>query len=506
MGNKEENFEDATPDPEFLIKSIAEQGYSLETALADLMDNSISANADKIEVLLDIEKEPFILYLADNGSGMNEEMLKKAMQFPSSSPENLRNNHDLGRFGLGMKTASFSQTRRFTVLSRKKEEINYSGRTWDVNFLKKTKAWKMLVNSESEIEEILISYKILSDAYFNKFENFEPNTIVVWSGLYKFEDFIENINRQDALKKEITEITSEHLSLVFHRFLERKNSPLNIRINNQVLRPFNPFPTEEMDFRSIEYKQRNFGNDAVKIEGFVLPSRSMDESKNSLSKWTTKYRSLMDMEGVYIYRADRIILFGGWNGLIRKAPRLQLARLRVEIGNSADHLLHLNVAKSKVIIPHDLKQAFENYILELKIEAEREFFNRGIRKFPESTKKNKATLFERIASNKGSLLELNKEFPLVSNLLVSVSSTDKSNIHTLIKMINTTINEIRKTHEDKTFVGIFEEDGITIDDLIISIRDLKNSGLDNEYIKNELLPKMGYRIDSLPIQIIKELN
>ena len=100
-------YEDVTPNPEYLIKSIAEQGYSLETALADLMDNSISAHADKIEILIKMDEEPFTLFLADNGDGMDKVSLKKNMQFPSKSPEESRNIGDLGRFGLGLKTASF---------------------------------------------------------------------------------------------------------------------------------------------------------------------------------------------------------------------------------------------------------------------------------------------------------------------------------------------------------------------------------------------------------------
>ena len=111
----------ANPNPENLIKSIAEQGYSLETALADLIDNAITANADKVEILTDTNNEPYTLFLADNGDGMSKNLLKQSMQFPSESPENNRNHADLGRFGLGMKTASFSQTRRFTVISRPKE-------------------------------------------------------------------------------------------------------------------------------------------------------------------------------------------------------------------------------------------------------------------------------------------------------------------------------------------------------------------------------------------------
>ena len=403
-------LEDASPNPEFLIKSIAEQGYSLETSLADLMDNSISANGNKIEVLIDMDHEPFRLFMADNGEGMTESELSRNMQFPSNSPEDIRRNSDLGRFGLGMKTASFSQTRKFTVLSKKKGDKKYHGRTWDVDFLRDN-GWKIIVNSEEEVAKLVYRYNRLSKEYINAYENYEPNTIVLWDGLYKFESYLEEANRKQALKREMTEVTSDYLALVFHRFMERNQNPLKIRINNTIVNPFNPFPEEEKDFRQIEPKQSAFRSDVIKIEGFVLPARAITESSKGISKWTTSYRGLMDMEGLYIYRADRIILFGGWNGIVKKAPRLQLARLRVEVGNSVDHLLHLNVAKSQIVVPHELREAFGNYIQELKIEAEREYYNRGIRKFSGSKTQNHNQLFERSYSNKGSVLEVNNNFP-----------------------------------------------------------------------------------------------
>ncbi|MEA1972532.1 MAG: ATP-binding protein, partial [Candidatus Cloacimonadota bacterium] len=319
-------YEDVTPNPEYLIKSIAEQGYSLESSLADLIDNSISANADKIEILIKMDEEPFTLFLADNGDGMNEETLKSNMHFPSNSPDSKRDTLDLGRFGLGMKTASFSQTRKFTVLSKEKGTTQYAGRTWDLNALKDNK-WQLIVNTEKEIDNILQKYKQQSQDHLNSYESYEANTIVIWYGLYKYEDYLEETNRKKALKKEITEVTTDHLSLVFHRFMEDKKSPLQIRVNNIKLEPFNPFPTYEKDFRAVEFKQKVFGTDSIKLEGFVMPSRSLDETKQGLTHWTTRYRSLTDMEGIYIYRANRIILFGGWNNLIKKVPRLQLARL-----------------------------------------------------------------------------------------------------------------------------------------------------------------------------------
>jgi hypothetical protein len=496
---KGEILEDATPNPEFLIKSISEQGYSLETSLADLVDNSIFAKADKIEILVNIEKEPFTMYLADNGLGMDEKTLRASMQFPSSSPEASRDGSDLGRFGLGMKTASFSQTRRFTVLSRLKGEDKYKGRTWDVHLLK-NQSWKLLINQDEQIDEIIASYQKLSSECINAFEGFLPNTIVVWEGLYKFENYLEEKNRQTALKKELNEVTSEHLELVFHRFIERKNSPLQIRINNKILVPFNPFPTNEQGFRSIEDKQKSFGSDFIKIEGFVLPSRSINETRSQQTCWTTSTRSLMDMEGIYIYRLDRIILFGGWNGVIKKAPKLQLARLRVEIGNSADHLLHLNVAKSKVIIPHDLVKAFENYIEELKIEAEREYFNRGLKTFS-GGKSQSIELFSRVSTNKGTMLELSPDFPILKSLKSELNKDQIGRLKVFIRMINTTVNKIRQNHEDKSFVGLEDEDGMSIKDLIASVKGLLDNGVDPATISKQVLPQLGFKKDSLPDEL-----
>lgn len=489
-------FEDATPNPEFLIKSIAEQGYSLETSLADLMDNSISAGANKIEVLTDTDSETFKMFLADNGKGMTEKELSENMKFPSNSPENDRNSNDLGRFGLGMKTASFSQTRKFTVLSRKINTTQYYGRTWDVNILKNN-GWKIIVNNEIEIDNILNEYRVLSNEYGNPFEDLNPNTIILWHGLFKFENYLSEKNKKTALIKEINEITSDYLSLVFHRFMEKKEDPLKIRINNTKVEPINPFP-EHSDIRQIEPKQAPFGDDVITIVGYVLPSRSIDESKNGISEWTTRYRGLMDMEGIYIYRANRLILFGTWNGLIKKSPRLQLGRLKVDIGNSVDHLFHLNVAKSQIQVPHELREAFEYSINELKEEAEREFFNRGIRKFSGDKNQKKEQLFEKSNSNKGSVLELNFDFPLIKTLFNDLDESQQLKMRLLFRMINNRVNSIRQVHEEKEFLGVEEKDGISEEELFENIKTLLEMKLSVDYIKEDYLSNLGFKFESFP--------
>lgn len=494
-------FELANPNPEFLIKSIAEQGYSLETALADLMDNSITANATRIEVLTKIDTEPFVLFLSDNGDGMDKESLKKNMQFPSKSPEESRGINDLGRFGLGLKTASFSQTRIFTVLSRKKGSDKFFGLTWDVNHLKNSGKWEMILNSDEEISEIIRQYTSISKEHLNNSNEFVPNTIVVWKGLYKFENYVNEKNKQDALKEEITNTTSEYLSIVFHKFMERQNNHLQIRINNTLVNPFNPFPTENSSIRALEPLQKEFGNDFVKIQGFVLPNTSIKDDSNT---WTPKNKSLMDMEGLYIYRADRLILFGGWNGLIKKMPRLQLGRLKIDIGNKVDHLFHLNVAKSQINIPHDLKSAFLRAIVDLKTEAQKEFFNHGLKLFKQSPTEHSSDLFYKTATNKGVLLRINDEFPLLKSLKSSLNSSQKAQFNFILKMSSNLINKVRQV-DNIQITGDTEKDDISTFEIINSIKELLNLGLTKEQIKKDILPNLGLK-DNLNEEISNLLN
>ena len=496
------NYEDGTPFPEFLIKSIAEQGYSLETSLADLIDNSVSANADKIEILIDTENLPFTLFLVDNGNGMNEKMLGKCMQFPSSSMESARAMNDLGRFGLGMKTASFAQTRKFSVLSRTRDEQGFAGRTWDVAHLKKVKEWQIIVNSKDEVAHLCEKYQLLSSGYLNNFEDFRVGTMVVWEGLYKFEDYLEGTHKSDALKYQISEVTTEYLSLVFHRFMEKSARPLQIRVNNVKLKAFSPFPSSETDMRMIESKQKAFSTDVIRLEGFVLPVRSIEESKERINVWCPPSRGLMDMEGLYIYRADRIILFGGWNGIIRKSPRLQLARLRVEVGNKVDNLLHLNISKSQIAIPFDLKTGFLKYIAELKQEAEKEYYNRGIRKISSRKSDENQQLFERKSSNKGTLLELNDAFPLISIITENLDKDAQKSFRLLLRMINTSVNRLRHTHEDQSYAVLeFAGDLENADALETVISELLRKGISKQNIKTTILPGLGFRTDTIPDHI-----
>jgi hypothetical protein len=489
----------ADPNPEYLIKSIAEQGYSLETAIADLIDNSITANAKNIELITLHDQEPFMLCLADDGDGMSEIELMKNLQFPSKSPDDIRPKGDLGRFGLGLKTASFSQTRSFTVISKKKDSQDYKGYTWDVDYLKK-EGWRIIVNTPDEISKLIQLHQSESSNHLSQFNDFKPSTIIFWKGLYKFENYIQVSKKQEAFKNEITQTTCEYLSIVFHRFMEKNNGKLKIRVNNILLEPFNPFPVENnSEIRILEPIQKSIGDDIIKIQGFVLPNKSIKETIDKNNIWCPRSKSLMDMEGIYIYRSDRLILFGGWNSIIKKNPKLQLARLRVEIGNRVDHLVHLNVAKSSINIPYDLKRSFYREIVNLQIEAKKEYHNYGLQMLANKQVGQIEKLYTKVATNRGVLLTINEDFKLLKSLKESLNKEQNSILNIILKITTNLINTIRQVDEVEVISN--QNNTTDINDLKIAIIELKKLGLTNESIKTQLLQNIGFNIKNIPTEI-----
>lgn len=488
---------DAQPNPEFLIKSISEQGYSLETALSDLIDNSISAEADRIEILTDYSDKQTSIFITDNGQGMSNEELSSNLQFPSRDMDSHRDKNDLGRFGLGLKTASFSQTRRFTVISRKKGETHYSALTWDVAHLRKTGKWEILVNTEGEINDLIQSYEKSSHDHLEKFTDFHPNTIIVWQGLKNFDNYLDSDTHHQHLNEELTSTTSEHLSIVFHKFMEAISNPLRIRLNNTIVTPLNPFISKTgKPARGLEPREMNLGDDILRMEGFVLPVTASDNSNN----WSTSNKSLLDMEGIYVYRGNRIIFFGGWNGIIRKQAKLKLARLKIQVGNMNDEKLHLNVAKSQIAIPYELKMGVLRYISDLKTEALKEYNNRGLKssvKNPVNTNSNLSLLLRQMTT-KGPVYSVNPEYPLVKIISSSLNEEALSYFKMLLRNINSVINKQRYTDEGQ--IEILREQ-MNLNEVVLATKKLLATGLSEAEVFEVFLKGSGFEKNTLPEEL-----
>lgn len=495
-------FEEVIPNPEMFIKSIAEQGYTLETALADLMDNSISADADKIEILSEQKDGKITVYISDNGIGMNETQLAANMRFPSNSMESARDKNDLGRFGLGMKTASFSQTRKFTVVSRETGTTQFAARTWDVQYLKETGKWRIKINTVEQIESIIENYNYSSENHHKEFKDFIPNTIIKWEGLYKFDNYLKPENQFKHFKEQLNKVTFEYLGIVFHSFMERSGKPLQIRINNKRIDPFNPFLSRSKELpRSLGVREMHFNKDVLKMEAFVLPVGACDEE----SEWSTPNNNLLDLEGLYIYRGDRIIFFGGWNNIIKKEARLKLARLKIQVGNLNDDKLQLNVSKSKISIPYELKNGVLRYIVELRNEAKKEYNNRGVRKKSKSISKTSSDLLSRTVTTKGAIYEINKNFPLLKVIQQDLKDSHKKSFDLFLRAVNLLLNKQR--HSDKDFITVIDEqDKKKTINIESAVKELLNSGMNSEEVFNLLLKDLGYSESNLTESLKTLLN
>ncbi len=328
------------PHAPALMESTRAIGYSIESAIADIIDNSIAAQADRVDIDFFPIGESFISIL-DNGVGMTKEELIVAMQYGSRSPLDTRNENDLGRYGLGLKTASLSQCRILTVLTKKDGVL--SGAQWNLNHIKETQDWSLLVLEEGEARSL---------PSFPKLNNYEHGTLVIWQDLDKFgigeNDIAEAFSRKMGLIR-------DHLSLVFHRYIsgEPGLKKLDIKMNEESVIPQDPFlikkSTPLMDDETIIVRGQK-----VVVRPYILPHTSRLTQKEL--KALGGKDGLRKNQGFYVYRNKRLLVWGNWFRLMRQGDLSKLARVRVDIPNSLDDLWTLDVKKSTAMPPEEVKK------------------------------------------------------------------------------------------------------------------------------------------------------
>lgn len=253
-------YADIPPYAPTLMESTRAIGYSIEAAIADIIDNSIAADSSRIDIDYFPMGQSYISIL-DDGHGMSEAELISAMQYGSRSPLEIREESDLGRYGLGMKTASLSQCRILTVISKQNGTI--AGAQWNLNHIKQAESWSLIVLDESEVNVF---------PGWDKLNGYVNGTLVVWQDLDKF-----GIGENDiaaAFSKKMT-LIRDHLSLVFHRYLsgEPGLKKMDIRMNEVSIVPQDPFlikkSTQLMDEEIIIVR-----GEKVKVKPYILPHTS----------------------------------------------------------------------------------------------------------------------------------------------------------------------------------------------------------------------------------------
>lgn len=354
------------PSASALITSLRGVGYSLETAVADIVDNSIAASAKRVDIHWNWQGGDPVAAIIDDGSGMSEARLLEAMRFGGVGPDAPRGEQDLGRFGLGLKTASLSQCRQLTVISKHSNLL--SSFTWDLDHIRKHgDAWNLIVGHDG-----------LQSAFAHDIKNSKSGTLVAWRKI----DFGRREDRPDhaAFLGDLARLEC-HLGMVFHRFLRGDAQRLSICVNGREVEPWDPFlEHHEATIRNPEQQITGPGG-KVRVRGFVLPHRDRFQNETEFEKaggpegWTAQ-------QGFYVYRQKRLLSAGGWLGLggsrawTRDEPS-RLARIRVDIPNTADHDWRIDIRKAIARPPDAIRKPLQQISNDIRRKAREVFVHRG---------------------------------------------------------------------------------------------------------------------------------
>jgi hypothetical protein len=354
---------DVTPHAASLIQSLRDIGYSCETALADIIDNSITAGAASIEILVDANSAEPAVAILDDGMGMSLDVLIEAMRPGSRNPLDERSASDLGRFGLGLKSASFSQCKQLTVMSRR-DGIT-SAASWDLDKVARTNRWEIELDHAAQT----IPWSDRLGA---------TGTLVVWQSLDRLSGGIEQDARRRAEHINGTLARAErHIRLVFHRFMEESKPPLVIKINGRKLEPLDPFGTSLPGHQAERVDTLELSRGNVEFQCFTLPHhKSVSKSHwDDLGGPAGHLRT----QGFYVYRGRRLIIAGSWLGLARQTELTKLCRIRVDIPNTMDADWKIDVKKASAQLPPAVRERMRLLVERLTLTSKRTYQRRGQR-------------------------------------------------------------------------------------------------------------------------------
>lgn len=373
-------------------------GYSLNTAISDLIDNSITAKASNVWIDFEWDDEKTWISISDDGIGMDEEKLKNAMKIGSQSPLLPREKNDLGRFGLGLKSASFSQSQVMTVIT-KTESSDFFARTWDINFVQKEEEWIMGVPDADEDKNLKKRLKKL-----------KSGTTVYLQEL----DGLDLTDKDTAKRHFFIKINElkEHLETYFHRFLSKNN--FKIIINDNELFPWDPF----LEGLSEELDSEEMHNDLISIKSYILPHKDSLKNKNDIEKRKKAegIKGWQHQQGFYIYRNERLIVNGEWLGNENPLIDQQLGRIKVDIPNSLDREWEVDVMKSKITPKGNIRDSLDAIGKKTKTRASEVYRSRGKRNI--SIKEEIKRVWIPSGKNPdGSLkLKINRDHPLIKSI------------------------------------------------------------------------------------------
>lgn len=352
------------PDAPRLIFGLRDTGYNVRTATADIIDNSIAAKADQINVEIALRNDGRkLVYFGDNGEGMDAKGVHKAMRYGAPERENPES---LGKFGLGLKTASSSICLKYTLISRKSPSDEFAKLAWDLEHVADSEKWEMLrepvTPDEKEMFEELCG---------------EKGTLLIWEKCDRIltKEYEAGSSKEQNAIKRLAESLIKHLSLVYHRFLDhtdKRERNIDIFINQTPVEPWNPFYPARSEQVLAERKQKldielaDGSEETATIRAWILPHRSdmtKDEEKN--------YARISNRaQGFYVYREGRLIQDGSWLEVFgAPEPHTSLLRIEFDFGHKLDDAFRIDVKKSRILFHPDLEDGLRELLQPIYREA-----------------------------------------------------------------------------------------------------------------------------------------
>jgi hypothetical protein len=401
------------PIASMLIESLRDIGYNLETALADVIDNSISAGAGNVDLHAMVEDGCPVIAIVDDGHGMTEDELLDAMRPGSKNPLESRSSSDLGRFGLGLKTASFSQCRRLTVITRRNGET--SAAIWDLDHVAKVNQWDLLLPDDPET--LQWAGKLGSSG-----------TVVLWETLDRFTPDAKTGDMWTHFAESLS-TAEHHLSLVFHRFLSgsSRRKKLAITLNGRKLDPFDPFHSGHTATQSSPVETIPFGGHRIRLQAFTLPHHQ----KVTTKEWEHfgGPEGYVRNQGFYVYRADRLIIHGTWFGLARQREITKLARVAIDMPTALDDKWQIDVKKSTARPPQAVMTRLRQLVEDIGASSSRVYTSRT-----PLTQKVRFPVWNRIQDKNEILYRLNEDHPVIRDFLAELSPAQQAGLQRVLEL------------------------------------------------------------------------
>lgn len=457
-----------------LMNGLRSIGYSFSTAVADIIDNSISAQASEVYVYSDpLVSTPFFCIL-DNGRGMSSAELDNAM-LPGSDREGVPDSEtELGRFGLGLKSASLSQCREFTVASKKYGKIR--AMSFDLDIIEANNRLLLKVLSEEEIELL---------PHINELRSFSSGTLVIWTKFDKIEGLAKNF--EDSFRSLVAE-SKKHVELVFHRYY----NDVAIYYHGKRIEKRDPFLLDSVGRQQTGRTSTiNVNGAEIIVVPYTLPfANSLTTEEKAL---LGNPKSIYDDQGFYLYRNKRLISWGSWMHMGIRSELNKLARIRVDIPSSLDSVWMLDVKKSSAKIPDKIKDLIKMAVEDSIIRSKR------TTKFPGTKEQSvEFKVWDRINEHEGKIrYEINRETPAIATLFEVLDEGEKKLLEIALSQIESYLPKYSISNDSMDALTIVNS-GVTDEEekLIKEIEDILSvyNGENRKRIFESIFLAEGYQV------------